>query len=80
MVILGCLAATIILAPLSWRKGWKWKSLWPAFCLFVIALIDAVVGYKLSDISVFDVIVGIIFVVWSVYMVLIPSKAAKLKK
>ena len=80
MPILGCLAATIILAPLSWRKGWKWKSLWPAFFLFVIAVIDAAVGYKFSDISVFDVIVGIIFVLWSAYMVLIPPKPTKNKK
>ena len=80
MPILGCLAATIILAPLSWRKGWKWKSLWPAICLFVIAVIDAVLRSKLSDISVLDVIVGIICVVWSAYMVLIPPKATKVKK
>jgi uncharacterized membrane protein YfcA len=80
MVILGCLAATIILAPLAWKNAWKKKALWPAICLVIIAAIDAALGSKLSDISGFQLIVGIICVAWTVYMVLIPPKATKHKK
>jgi len=80
MVILVCMAASIILAPLAWRKGWKKKSLWPVICLVIIAAIDAAIGSKLSDISGFQLIVGIICVTWTVYMVLIPRKATEHKK
>ena len=80
MVILGCLGATIILAPLAWRKGWKKIALGPTLCLVIIAAIDAALGSKLSDISGFQLIVGIICVSWTIYMVLIPPKASKLKK
>ena len=80
MVILVCLAASIILAALAWRKGWKKKSLWPVICLVIIAAIDAGLGSKLSDISGFQLIVGIICVAWTVYMVLITPKTAKMKK
>jgi len=69
-----------MLAALAWTKGWKKKSLWPAICLVIIAAIDAALGSKLSDISGFQLIVGIICVGWTVYMVLIPPKTAKLKK
>jgi len=74
------MGASIILAPLAWRKGWKKKSLWPAICLFVIAAIDPVLGSKLSDISGFQEIVATICVALIVYMVLIPPKAPKVKK
>jgi hypothetical protein len=80
MVILASLGASIMLAALAWRKGWKKKSLWPAICLFGIAAIDAALGPKLSDISGFQVIVVIICVAWIVYMVLIRPKAPNVKK
>lgn len=80
MVILGCLGATIILAPLAWRKGWKKKALWPALCLVIISIIDWALRSALSDISGFSLMVGIICVAWTVYMVLIPPKAGNLKK
>jgi len=82
MVILACLAASTILSPLAWTKGWKKKSLWPVICLVIIAAIDVALRFKLSDISGFQLIliVGIICVAWTVYMVLIPPKATKRKK
>ena len=80
MVILGCLGASIILAPLGWRKGWKKKALWPALCIVIIAAIDTALGSALTDISGFSLIIGIICIGWIVYMVLIPAKTAKLKK
>jgi len=80
LVILACLAATLMLAALAWRKGWKKKSLWPVICLVIIAAIDMALGSKLSDISGFQLIVGIICVAWTVYMVLIPPKDTRLKK
>jgi hypothetical protein len=80
MVILACLGASIILAALAWRKGWKKKSLWPVICLFIISALDWAVQNALSDIPGFSLIVGIIFVAWSVYMALIPPRATKGKK
>ena len=80
MVILGCLAATIILSPLAWRRGWKKKALWPALSLVIIAVIDAALGSRLSDISGFSLIFGSICVALTVYMVLISPKAAKMRK
>jgi uncharacterized membrane protein YfcA len=80
MVILVCLAATIMLAPLAWSKGWNWLALEPALCLVIIAAIDAALGFKLSDTSGFELIVGIICVAEIVYMVLRPRKAFKRKK
>jgi len=80
MVILACLGATIMLAALAWRKGWKKISLGPAICLVIISVLDWALQSALSDISGFSLIVGIIFVAWIVYMVLVPPKAARLKK
>ena len=80
MVILVCLAATLMLAVLAWTKGWKKIGLGPALCLVIIAGIDTALDSALSDISGFSLIVGIICIAWIVYMVLIPPKTAKLKK
>ncbi|MBA7701899.1 hypothetical protein ES703_110646 [subsurface metagenome] len=80
MVILGCLAASILLAPLAWRKGWKKKALVPVLCLIIIAVIDVVLGSALSDISGFSLIVGIVCIAWLVYMVFKTPKTATLKK
>jgi len=80
MVILGCLAMSILLAAMAWGKGWKKKALWPVFCLFIIAVIDAALGWALSDISGFGHIVGIVCIAWLVYMVFKTPKTATLKK
>jgi hypothetical protein len=80
MVILVCLAATIILSPVAWNKGWKILALEPALCLVIIEAINAALGFKLSDISGFELIVGIICVAEIVYMALKPTKAFKRKK
>ena len=80
MVIIVWLGASIILAAIAWPKGWKKIALGPAICIVIIAAIDAALGSKLSDISGFSLIVGIICVGWIVYMVLIPPKTKKLKK
>ena len=80
MVILACLAASIPLAIMAWRKGWKKKALWPVLCLFIIAVIDAELSWALSDISVFGPVVGIVCIAWLVYMVFKMPKTAAMKK
>ena len=80
MVIWVCLAAAIILAILAWRKGWRKMALAPVLCLFVIAVIDIGLGFALSDISGFSLIVGIVCVTWLVYMVFKTPKTTTLKK
>jgi len=80
MVILACLAASIILAILAWRKGWRKMALAPVLCLFIIAVIDLAFGSALSDISGFGHAVGIVFIAWLVYMVFKTPKTAALKK
>ena len=80
MVILGCLAMSIILAVMAWRKGWRKMALVPVLCLFIIAVIDAQLGWTLSDISGFSLIVGIVCIAWLVYMVFKTPKTATLKK
>jgi len=80
MVILGCLASSILLAPLEWRKGWRKMALGPVLCLFIIAVIDAILGFALSDISVFGHVVGIVCIAWLIYMVFKTPKTATLKK
>ena len=80
MVILGCLAFSIMLAAMAWRKGWKKKALWPVLCLFIIAVIDAALIWALSDISVFGHVVGIVCIAWLVYMVFKMPKTAAMKK
>jgi hypothetical protein len=71
---------SILLAAMAWGKGWKKKALWPVFCLFIIAVIDAALGWALSDISGFGHIVGIVCIAWLVYMVFKTPKMATLKK
>ena len=80
MVILACLASSILLAAMVWRKGWKKKALRPVLFLVIIAPIDAALGSALSDISGFSLIVGIICIAWLVYMVFKTPKTATLKK
>lgn len=80
MVILVCLASSILLAAMAWRKGWKKKALVPVLCLVIIAAIDVALGSALSDISGFNLIVGIVCVAWLVYMVFKTPKTATLKK
>ncbi len=84
MVILACLAASIPLAALAWRKGWKKKALMPVLFLVIIVPIDycveAALGSALSDISGFSLIVGIVCVAWLVYMVFKTPKTTALKK
>ena len=80
MVILACLATSIPLAILAWRKGWKKMALLPILCLIIIAVIDTALGSALSDISGFQLIVGIVCVAWLVYMVFKTPKTATLKK
>jgi hypothetical protein len=80
MVILACLAASILLAILAWRKGWRWIAIIPVLCLIIIAVIDMALGSALSDISGFGYIVGIVFIVWLVYMIFKTPKTAALKK
>ena len=80
MVILGCLAMSILLAPLAWRKGWRKRALGPVLCLFIIAVIDAALGFALSDISGFGLVVGIVCIAWLVYLVFKTPKTATLKK
>ena len=80
MVILACLASSILLAAMAWRKGWKKKALVPVLFLVIIAAIDAALGFALSDISGFGHIVGIVCIAWLVYMVFKTPKMATLKK
>ncbi len=80
MVILVCLAASIILAILAWRKGWRKMALVPILCLFIIAVIDMALDFALSNFSVFGHAVGIACVAWTVYMVFKTPKTAALKK
>jgi len=80
MVILACLAASIILAILAWRKGWRWIAIIPVLCLFIIAVVDMALGSALSDISGFGLIVGIVFIVWLIYMVFKTPKSIAQKK
>jgi hypothetical protein len=80
MVILACLAASIILAILVWRKGWRKTALIPVLCLIIIAVIDMALGSTLSDIPGFAHIVGIVFIVWLVFMVFKTPKTAAQKK
>jgi peptidoglycan/LPS O-acetylase OafA/YrhL len=80
MVILACLAASIILAILAWRKGWRKMALAPVLCLFIIAVIDMTLNFALSNISGFSLIVGIVCVAWTVYMVFKTPKTTTLKK
>ena len=80
MVILACLAASIILAILAWRGGWRKMALGPVLCLFIIAVIDAQLGWALSDISGYGHVVGIVCIAWLVYMVFTTPKTAALKK
>jgi len=79
MVIIACLVAIILLAPLAWKKGWKYISLVPALCLVIIGAVDGALKLRLSDAG-FILIVGIICVAWVGYMVLVPRKTAKIKK
>ncbi len=79
MVIWGCLAASIILAILAWRKGWRKMALVPILCLFIIAVIDVALGWALTW-SGFGHVVGIVFIAWLVYMVFTTPKTAALKK
>ena len=80
MVILACLAASIILAILAGRGGWRKMALGPVLCLFIIAVIDAQLGWALSDISGFGHVVGIVCIAWLVYIVFTTPKTAALKK
>ena len=80
MVILACLAASIILAILAWRNGCRKMALVPVLCLFIIAVIDMALSSALSDISGFGLIVGIVCVAWTVYMVFKTPKTTELKK
>ncbi len=80
MVILVCLASSILLAAMAWRKGWRKKALVPVLCLVIIAAIDVALGSALSDISGFELVVGIGCVAWLVYMVFKTPKTATLKK
>ena len=80
MVILVCLASSILLAPMAWRKGWKKKALRPVLFLVIIIFIDGALGSALSDISGFELVVGIVCVAWLVYMVFKTPKTATLKK
>ncbi len=80
MVILGFLAASILLAAMAWGKGWKKKALGPVLCLFIITVIDAQLGWALGNTPGFSYIVGIICIAWVVYMVFRPPKTAALKK
>lgn len=80
MAILACLAMSIILAVMAWRKGWRKIALLPSLCLFIIAVIDAALDSALSNISGFGLVAGIICIAWLVYMVLKTPKTAALKK
>jgi len=86
MVIIGCLVAIILLAPLAWKKRWKYISLIPALCLVIIGAVDGALGSRLSNSGFILLginlagIVGIICVAWVAYMVLVPRKTDKLKK
>ena len=80
MVILACLAASILLAAMAWRKGWRKMAFVPVLFLVIIVPIDAALGSALSDISGFSLIVGIVCVAWLVYMVFKTPKTATLKK
>ena len=80
MVILVCWVLSIPLVAMAWRRGWKKKALVPVLCLVIIAAIDTALGSALSDISGFQLIVGIVYVVWLVYMVFKTPKSATLKK
>jgi len=65
---------------MAWRKGWRKMALGPVICLFIIAVIDAVLGSALSDISGFGHVVGIVCIAWLVYMVFTTPKTAAMKK
>jgi hypothetical protein len=80
MVILVCLVASIPLAAMAWRKGWKKKALMPVLFLVIIAVIDTALGSALSNISGFGLVVGIVCIAWLVYMVFKTPKTATLKK
>ena len=80
MVILACLTASMFLALMAWRKGWRKMAFVPFFCLIIIEVIDTALGFALSDISGFSLIVGIVCVAWTVYMVFKTPKTATLKK
>ena len=80
MVIWACLAASILFVAMAWRKGWKKKALVPVLCLVIIAAIDMALGFALSDISGFGLIVGIVCVAWLVYLVFKAPKTVTLKK
>jgi peptidoglycan/LPS O-acetylase OafA/YrhL len=80
MVILACLVASILLAILAWRRGWRKMALVPVLCLFIILVIDSALGFSLSNISGFGHAVGIVFIAWLVYMVFKTPKTAALKK
>ena len=60
--------------------GWRKMALGPVLCLFIIAVIDAQLGWALSDISGFGHVVGIVCIAWLVYMVFTTPKTAALKK
>jgi hypothetical protein len=69
MVILGCLAASIILAILAWRNGWRKMALAPVLCLFILEVIDIALAFALSNISGFSFVIGIFCVAWLVFLV-----------
>ena len=63
----------LILTIIAWRRGWRWKALYPLAVGFGVAYLDTWFGFVES----LGLLISIVLIVWLLYMVIARPKFLK---